>query len=107
MSFENGAKDPKRKKRSSGDPSKRSKSSDKATAAAIKKGVEQTLAEHAKLAEKEEEGKAYLTQIISDVMSNVAGVQQKKTGVSMGSTSASAPSKAEVLKSILKKAKGL
>jgi hypothetical protein len=83
-------------KSSGDDPAKKKAKTDKAMAAAIKKGVAKELADKAMLAEKEEEGMALIRQMIVEAANGKA---------TSASTSAAAPSTTSVLKRILKTAK--
>jgi hypothetical protein len=79
--------------------------SDKAMAASIKKGMEKALAEREKKAEKDEEGRAYLMSMIAEAVGGKgAGKGAGGNFTAISSSTTAAPSKANVLNSILKKA---
>ena len=81
---------------------KRPKSQIKAMAAAIKKGVDESLAKRQEQATSEEESKAYLMSLVTAAVGEALG-KKPAPGATSGSTTAS-PS-ASLLKGILKKAK--
>ena len=101
------AKDPKKRGKppgkppGKGDDSSKKFKTDKQIAAAIKKGIETSLKDRAKLEEKNEEGVNLLLEMFESASANAVGAKKKAANAS---TVEGASSTRSVLKDILKKA---